>query len=240
MFQTYVVSVKSFTDRHEYIEQIARRFGFSFEYVWRYDADELTESDLSRVSSSLSPKSASNVLKHLYAQELFLKTEHEIALILEDDVVLFDSFFDELNRIIDMTKYLPPGWLIFLGGADNKLDPRFFKSDKQFLVEAPLTTAEAYLLDRRGCELRSIWLDSHLIDRQADHQLKLIDHNLGLTQYCVAHPIATQGSITGLFTTSLDSSRSKHSALFLNCKYKFNRLRRQIVPRLLTRFIKGY
>lgn len=239
MIQIYVVSVKSFTDRHKHIEHMARRFGFSFQYIWRYDADELTESDLGRVSSSLPSKSASNVLKHLYAQELFLKTEQEIALVLEDDAVLFDSFFDELDGIIEMARALTAGWLIFLGGADNKLDSRFLASDKQFLVEAPLTTAEAYLIDRRGCELRAHWLNSHVIDRQADHQLKLIDKDLGLAQYCVAHPIATQGSITGLFTTSLDASRSKHSSFFLKCRYKFNRLRRQIIPRSLARFVKG-
>lgn len=239
MIQIYVISVKSFTDRHKHIEEMARRFGFSFEYIWRYDADELTEADLDRVSDSLSAKSASNVLKHLYAQELFLNTEHEIALVLEDDAVLFDSFFDQLERIIDMAASLPPGWLIFLGGADNKLDSRFFASDNQFLVEAPITTAEAYLIDRRGCEMRSIWLGANSIDRQADHQLKLMDQQLGLVQYCLSRPIATQGSITGLFGTSLDASRSKHSPLFLKYRYKFNRLRRQILPRFIARFTKG-
>lgn len=239
MIQIYVVSVKSFTARHEHIERMAQQFGFSFEYVWRYDADELTEADLDRVSDSLSHKSASNVLKHFYAQELFLKTGYEIALVLEDDVILFDSFFEQLGQIIDMAKNLSPGWLIFLGGADNKLDSRFFASDKQFLVKAPITTAEAYLIDRRGCEMRSIWLETHSIDRQADHQLKLVDQQLGLGQYCVSRPIATQGSITGLFGTSLDASRSKHSPLFLKFRYTFNRIRRQILPRVITRFLKG-
>ena len=64
MIPIYVISVKSFTERHKHIEQMAQRFGFLFEYVWKYDADELNETDLSRVRDSLAPKSASNVLKH--------------------------------------------------------------------------------------------------------------------------------------------------------------------------------
>ena len=88
MIPIYVISVKSFTERHKHIEQMAERFGFLFEYVWQYDADELNEADLSRVGGSLAPESASNVLKHLHAQKLFLKTSNDIALVLEDDVVL--------------------------------------------------------------------------------------------------------------------------------------------------------
>ena len=117
MIPIYVISVKSFTERHKHIEQMAKRFDFLFEYVWKYDADELNETDLSRVGDSLAPKSASNVLKHLHAQKLFLNTSSDIALVLEDDVVLFESFFDELNHILRMTNHLPPGWLIFSWGC---------------------------------------------------------------------------------------------------------------------------
>ncbi len=238
MIPIYVISVKSFSERHKHIEQMAERFGFLFEYVWQYDADELNETDLRRVGGPLGPKSASNVLKHLHAQKLLLNTGHDVALVLEDDVVLFESFFDELNHILDMTKRLPPGWLIFLGGADNKLDSRFFYSAGQYLVEKPLTTAEAYLVDKHGCELRTRWLETNSVDRQADHQLKLMDQDLGLKQYCVSKPLATQGSITGLFGTSLDSSRAKHSPFFLRAKYRYNRLRRQVIPRFFYRLLR--
>lgn len=238
MIPIYVISVKSFTDRHEHIERLANQFGFSFEYVWRYDADELTDSDLEKVRASLPAESVSNVLKHLHAQKLFLATDCDVSLILEDDVVLFDSFFDELQGILGQGSQLPPGWLIFLGGADNKIDSRFYHSEGQYLVEKLITTAEAYLVDRHGCELRLRWLEENYIDRQADHQLKLMDQNLGIVHYCVSNPIATQGSITGLFETSLDSSRSKHSSMYLNAKYKFNRLRRQILPRYFARLMR--
>ena len=50
--------------------------------------------------------------------------------------------------------------------------------------------------------------------------IKLMDQDLGLKQYCVSRPLATQGSITGLFGTSLDSSRAKHSPFFLRAKYQ--------------------
>ena len=230
----YVISVKSFFDRHEHIEKIANALDLQFEYVWPFDADDLTDDDYTAVSKSLSKKSASNVLKHMHAQALFLETGKEIGLVLEDDVILFKSFLDGLRRTIDLANNLPPGWLIFLGGADNKMDSRFFESNDLFLVERSLTTAEAYLIDRRGCELRAQWLSNHIIDRQADHQLKLIDDEIGLRQYSVSKPLATQGSIMGLFSTSLDASRSKHSAFFLRFKYEYNRFRRQTLARIIA------
>ena len=70
MIPIYVISVKSFSERHKHIEQMAERFGFLFEYVWQYDADELNETDLRRVGGPLGPKSASNVLKHLLRSEI--------------------------------------------------------------------------------------------------------------------------------------------------------------------------
>jgi len=231
----YVISVKSFKERHAHIESMAAQFGFEFEYVWPFDADELTDHDLRMVDPELQPKSASNVLKHLHAQKMFMETDHQMALILEDDVVLFDSFFEELANVIEMTMGIAPGWLIFLGGADNKIDQRFFESDDMALIEKPLTTAEAYLVDRCGCQKRLNWLLSHVIDRQADHQLKLMDQALNLPHFCVSKPLATQGSITGMFDTALDASRAKHGPLFLKTKYQYNRFRRQLVPRFFAK-----
>ena len=49
------------------------------------------------------------------------------------------------------------------------------------------------------------WLAVHKIDRQADHQIKMIDIDLGIKHYWFSRPLATQGSITGVFKTALDA-----------------------------------
>lgn len=237
-FPIYVITTKQFVDRHHHIEKMAQDFGFSFEYIWRYDAEDLTDAELARVCSSLLPKSASNVLKHMYAEELFLQTGKDVALILEDDVILFDSFFHDLEKVLSLAEKRVPGWLIFLGGADNKLDARFFEGEDLSLIKSPLTTAEAYLVDRLGCQKRADWLKEKNITCQADHQLKLMDQQIGLTHYCVSMPMASQGSITGLFDTSLDASRSKHSRYYLKLRYHYNRCRRQSLPRLIKNFLR--
>lgn len=233
----YVVSVKTFYDRHRHIEQLADRFGFNFDYIFDYDAGEDWKNIAwCQVAPNLSQKSASNVLKHMEAQRLFLETDSDVALVLEDDVVLFEDFFGRLSKVLERAASLDPGWLIFLGGADNKIDSRYLEGENFDLVLSPLTTAEAYLTDKVGSAKRVEWLTTNALDRQADHQLKLIDEAVNLSQYRVCAPMATQGSITGMFATALDSSRGKHGPTFLRFRYEYNRLRRQIIPRLWHKF----
>ena len=234
----YVISVKSFTDRHKHIEKLSKSFEFQFEYVFDYDADELTESDWERVEPDMNPKSVSNTLKHIEAQRLLIASGRKAGLVLEDDVILFDGFMDNLSRTLELLSQEKDGWLVFLGGADNKIDSRFTESAELRLIENPISTAEAYLIDVVGCVKRQEWFSSHVIDRQADHQLKLIDQSLGIPHFWTSIPLATQGSITGQFSTALDQSRAKHGPLFLGLKYRWNCWRRQAVPRFFGKFFK--
>jgi len=230
-----VVSVKSFSDRHEHIRRLSEKFNFDYEFIFKFDPDGLTGFGGRTVCGSLKSSSVSNVLKHLEASRMTAFGNSEMTLVLEDDVELFDDFFERLEDIISQAERLGPGWLIFLGGADNKIDKEIARSSGTSLFERPITTAEAYLIDRTGAILREQWLEKNLIDCQADHQLKKIDASMGIKQYCVSKPLATQGSITGRFKTALDESRARHSKCYLYCKYKWNRLRKQVLPRFMAR-----
>lgn len=235
-----MITAKIFPERQRHISRLAEIMGFSFEYVSKYDADALEPDDLKLVSDQLSPASVSNVLKHLEAQRMFLRTANDCALIFEDDVILFEQFFLNLSLVLSDAAMLRPGWLIFLGGADNKIDARFARSSNICLIEKPMTTAEAYLVDRKSCQMRVKWLRKNIIDRQADHQLKQMDSQLGITHYCVSHPMATQGSILGLFKTSLDKSRAKHISAYLRLRFEYNRFRRQTIPRAWEKLKKRF
>ena len=234
----YVISVRTFSDRHRHIENLSKSLGFDFEYIFEHDADELSESDWSRVNREMNPKSVSNTLKHLAAQERLISSGKTVGLVLEDDVIVFDGLVEGLNKTLDLASRLDSGWLIFLGGADNKIDSRFSQSLDFSLIENPISTAEAYLIDIDGCIRRRKWLSSNLVDRQADHQLKLIDQLIGITHFWTSKPLVTQGSITGDFPTALDQSRAKHGPLFLKWKYRWNCWRRQTLPRLFARVMR--
>ena len=236
----YVVSVRSFTDRHAHLNAQAQHLGLRPEYLWAYDVDTLTAEDRSRANENALPlPSISAVLKHIEAQVCVCDRNQPYALILEDDVLMFPEFASRLQAVFAMIENLEPGWLIFLGGADNKIDERFTGSSEFRLIEHPLSTAEAYLVDLDGCRRRLDWLSQHVIDRPADHLLTYLDQHLGIRQYWVSEPMATQGSITGLFETALDDNRRKHSRRYLSARYHLNRLRRQLIPRLFAKLLRA-
>jgi glycosyl transferase, family 25 len=232
----FVVSAKTFVDRHASIMRQAAYHGLSPDFIWKHDVDELDESACSRVEPNAMPKpSMSCVLKHLEAQKKLLSTSRDVCLVLEDDALLFNDFASKLDETLEAAKKLQGPWLIFLGGTDNRLDKRFFGHNELKLIESPVTTIEAYLINREGCELRMRWLESHLVDKPADHFLKELDIRLGITQYRVSVPFVSQGSITGDFATSLDSSRKNKPGWYLRLRFRWNRYRKQILPRLISR-----
>lgn len=235
----YLVTVSSFHERHAHMQAQANLFGFDYEPLLSFDAVNLTSEDLNRVSAENLPlASVSTVLKHIEAYRKVVQGNHAHALILEDDVILFDNFIEKLNETLNFASDLSPGWLIFLGGADNKLDDRFFNTRGFQLIEKPISTAEAYLVDYEGCRRRIEWLSRNLISKPADHFLQMLDPVLGIKHYWVSNPIAAQGSITGMFKTSLDASRAKHGKCYLQMRYLYNRWRRQIVPRFFRKIFR--
>lgn len=233
---TYVVTVKTFKDRHSHICVQAERHNLKLQFIWDYDADTLSTEDIARVDAEkLPPKSISTVLKHIEAQRKLVASGDRFALVLEDDAVLFPEFSATINRILTSEHLPSEPFLLFAGGADNKVTEAFLKAKPTDLVKHPLSTAEAYIIERSAAERRLEWCSENRIDKPADHFLTWIDQRLGITQYWTGVPLATQGSITGQFKTSLDASRAKHSPLFLRLKYHYNRWRRQTLPRIFAR-----
>ena len=231
----FVLTVLSFTDRHKSIRAQAERFGFTPEWIFEYDASDLTADDNARFADGveLPDPTKSLVLKHFRAMELIVERRLPFALILEDDAIFFSDAVERFEKICRALERLPSSWLIFLGGADNKIDDRFLSSDKNELIEAPITTTESYLVDLVGCEKRLCYVAKDGIRLPSDHQLQLIDPILGITQYKLADPLCSQGSITGLFDTELDGNRKRHSKAFIKLRYTYNRLRRQLLPRFM-------
>ena len=229
----FVMSVKTYTDRHQSIRRQAEKFGLDVEFVFEHDVNTLTPADRARfVEGALPDSTCSLVLKHLRAMELVLQRGLSEAVFLEDDALLFEDFIERLPAI---KNNLPRGSdpaLIFLGGADNKLDPRFLKaSDQNILIESPITTTEAFWTNAEACRQRLDVLETQQIDLPFDHLLQSLDKQLGIIQYRPAVPAATQGSITGVFDTKLDESRGKRPSWFLKLRYLWNRFRRQVLPR---------
>jgi len=233
----FVISVKRYIDRHDSVNSQMKELGLNFEFIFSNDPENFIEKDLDYIKhNSLTIGATSCVLKHVNAWKKFANSDSEFALILEDDVIFRKNFLQNLEKTITLLHEIEPSFLVFLGGADNKLNKKFFESNTLNLIEFPISTTEGYIIDQNSAHLRLDWLLRHnKIQDAADHFLKKIDKKLGIKQYRTSFPILQQGSLYGKFISELDINRSKHGRLYIFTRFHWKKFRKQTLPRFLTR-----
>jgi len=225
----YVLTVKTFADRIAHVERELSRHGIRFEFVLDHDAAELDDATIARWFSGEATslkKQMSLVLKHLAAWQRASERGEKRILVFEDDVILAADFRARMADVMAAADALPPGWLIFLGGAGTKVPDRFFLHQGP-LVPLANSTAEGYVTDLEACRRRVAWCQSHKITHAADHLLTLIDQAQGIAQYWPQDALVEQGSVVGLFDSVLDSSRMKHSRLYNIARHRWTKWRRR-------------
>lgn len=228
----FIISVTGFSERQASIRKQCEKLGLTPIFIFDYDPDETSTQTEFKISSSLPPASQSAVLKHLRAQELLIdsKAEQRYALVLEDDALLFDDFHQGLTNAIHFLEHSAHPLTIFLGGADNKVKWPNRIEGKHAIAKGRLTTAEAYLIEKKASKKRLDWVNENGIQFPADHLLTHIDNILSIDQYRCLPPVATQGSITGKFKTTLDDNRKNKNAIFLSLRFRIRRLFRITIP----------
>ncbi len=228
----YVLTVKSFSDRISHIQLEMAKHNLSFQFIFDYDVDEIddaTDQKYFSQNSELSFPAKSITLKHICAWQKALENNHQQILVFEDDVVLSSNFSKKLHRILEITEEIRPGYLIFLGGADTKVPKNFFINQSE-LFELSMPTAEAYVTDLTAMKLRLDWLNTYKISLPADHAMVKIDQECSITQYWPKQSLVTQGSIFGLFPTTLDKNRRKKSPLLNKLLFEWKKFKRRTVP----------
>lgn len=214
----------------------------SFEFIFDhdiYDIDDATDSEYFSPHSNLTPAAKSITLKHITAWKKALFHQHPQILVLEDDVVLAPNFTDQLEKILNNAQKIPPGYLIFLGGADTKAPKGFFENQKNF-YQLNMPTAEAYITDLQAVKARLAWLNKNKISLPADHATVKIDHDCSNIQYWPKKSLVTQGSVLGLFRTTLDISRGKKSPLTNRILFEWKKFKRRTLPQLYYDAVKFF
>jgi glycosyl transferase, family 25 len=225
----YVLTVKTFADRIAHVERELARHGLRFEFVFDHDAAELDAALIERRFAGAAralPRQMSLVLKHLAAWRRACERSQRRILVFEDDVVLERDFRPRLAALLAAADALPPGWLVFLGGAGTKVPDWFFLHPGP-LVPLANSTAEAYVTDLEACRRRVAWCEANRIEHAADHLLALIDRAEGVAQYWPQDAMVEQGSVIGLFDSVLDASRMKHSRVYNVARHRWTRWRRR-------------
>ncbi len=228
----YVLSVKTFTDRIKHINHEMSKHNLQFEFIFENDIQNIDSIACEKTfehQANLSLAAKSLTLKHISAWRKAVEHGHHQILIFEDDVVLSKNFNTKLKHILEYSKNLSPGYLIFLGGADTKVPKEFFSS-KSPLFKLNIPTAEAYITDLKAIKLRLAWLETNKVSLPADHATIKMDLDCSISQYWSRIPLVTQGSVFGLFPSTLDKSRRSKGALLNRMIFEWKKFKRRTVP----------
>ena len=111
-FKIYVVNLKNDLDRRKnIINEIEKQNIKNYEIIDAINGNELSEQELNNLSYKdknlinpwnikMSPSQVGCALSHIKIYKKFIKTDHNYALILEDDAVFIKSFNEDLKKLI--------------------------------------------------------------------------------------------------------------------------------------------
>jgi glycosyl transferase, family 25 len=235
----YVLSVKKFADRIAHIQNELAKHHISFEFIFEYDLgsiDPLLEKKTFGPQPNIEPPQRSLVLKHISAWQKCVENQYKNILVFEDDVILHQFFNQEIDLVMKDIAKKDPSYLIFLGGADTRVPKEYFLS-KEKIVKNPIATADGYITDHAACQKRLAWLEINQAKLPADHLLKEIDQQEKITQYWSYKPLVQQGSVFGMFTSTLDGKRKNQSNLYNLLRYRFKIFTRRTIPSIYYRLL---
>ncbi len=231
----YVIHAAHFEDRGVHMRQVLERLGIEFEFVAAFDPKDITEEVerkyfVPEVQMSIGAKSCA--LKHVRVMEMMAERKQAKALVLEDDLVFDENFVHWMHVFLKEAESFAPGFTIQLGCANNMYVPgRQLKKNHHLYLNKEVRAGEAYFIDEIAARLRLSWILENKINLPIDHFFNRSDAELKLPIYWSEPTLVEQGSMNGLFKTSLDLGRINKSAFRLKLKFAWQRLRKKYIYR---------
>ncbi len=230
----FVLSVRTFEDRIKHVKQQLALHGIDYQFIFEFDIPELNSDILLETFETenvLDKPQQSLVLKHIHAWRLCVENNYKNILVFEDDVILSPDFVSRLNGAVTALEKKQSSYLLFLGGADTKVPDAFLLSNED-IVEQPIATSEGYVTDLVACRSRNDWLSKNKVNLPSDFLIRTIDPLCEIKQYWIKKYLVEQGSVTGIFESSLDKQRQKHSSLYNFLRYRWQKINRKKLRKL--------
>lgn len=231
----YVIHARKYVERGLHMRAHLAQFGIPFEIIELFDADQISEADLKRCvspDSKLSPALVSSVFKHIEALRRMVANGVQRALIFEDDVVLHPQFNEHLNRFLDEADRFDHPHSIQIGCANNMFVPKRLLQPGQHLYPADqVRAADSFIINHEAARLRLAWLERNKFFQPADHLYNRTDREMGIRFYWSDPTIVEQGSMNGMFQSTLCDKRSRMQLWRMKWKFTLQRWRKKYIRR---------
>lgn len=206
-----------YDERAKHIECMLRDKEIAFEYITAGDQNTISEDILSFYFIGAMHKitaATSCALKHFYAYEHILQNNLDGALILEDDMILYDNFTEIFNRCMKECKDRKLS-NILISFEDSSLHfvPRSqIKKGIHLYVAKRDRFAGCYYISRECAQLIMNYVATYKCNLPIDLLHKDLTPKASLPYYWCHPTIATQGTHTGLYSSSIseESARKKN------------------------------
>ena len=161
--KVFVIHVKEgFEDRRAHIQSELERHGIDFEFVLNDDISDFTKERINSFflpNHSLHDSALSCSLKHYSVLERVESSNYASILVFEDDVFLSKNFDFILGMALDELEAKDPGYVVYLGNADNQYVESKNVRYGQVLYRAKTSrAADSYLIDKTAAIRRLIYL----------------------------------------------------------------------------------
>jgi glycosyl transferase family 25 len=229
--KTLVIHPTHLKERGEHIDRMLRDIGLEYDIVNEGNDDLQVKAYLKKYLKNGQEEMLRKVprslctISHFLAYEIILSEGLEGALILEDDILLHKDFKMQFEQSIKEYERYYQNKNIIISYEDSPLlfVPRSLREKGRMLYSGYRDRLSgAYFIN--NCAAKAILdeLQANRCDRAIDlYHYQLIQEKV--INYLWCHPsIATQGTATGFFETSLSSNKKKLRKLswFFQKKYK--------------------
>jgi glycosyl transferase family 25 len=232
----YVIHAKSLPERTDHIRGELHRAGIPFEWVLDYDVGEIpieVENKYFHPDTDLTPGQKSCALKHIVAMQRICDRGQDLALIFEDDALLVPDFMAKLKPILAESRHWSRPRILHLGAATNFYTPASAIQPGRLVYEGSrVRNMEAYALGAIEARARLDWLAQNPLRDPIDIAFNAGDPAMGIPFLWPEPPLAEQGSLNGVFQSSLN--RKKQTRLRLRIQFAIQKFRRRKLKRWLS------
>jgi len=229
----YVLNVKAFTERRAFMEKQLAEAGLQAEFIFDWDADELSDDIVERYftkENNLSAAQKSCALKHIVALQKVVENDSPFNLILEDDAVFAKDFHVGLARALAQSGQFSGEKVIYIGSGGNFFTPKSQRKPGQYLYPgARGRFTDSFILDAASARKRLDWITTHKISDPIDNQFDRIDRQLGIQIVWLEPPVVEQGSKNGLFASAVEAAPPTWLQKWL---FSFEKLKRKYIYQL--------
>ena len=204
-----IINVKSFVERRRHVEAQLARFGLRGEFIHEHDADEI-DAELDRrffTGGELNRGQKSCALKHVEALQRIAGHGWQRCLVLEDDVVLANSFIEGIEAALAETRDLPHPFVIYFGAGGNFYTPASQRRPGRRIYPAEKGRfTDSYIAGAEEARLRLARIRAEPMRKPIDNTFDMIDRQAGIRFLWLEDPVVEQGSKLGIFRSALESA----------------------------------